>query len=74
MKKYNLKNDTMNDFELQRIYNYPIKPRESKILSHRGFVNIDTGSQDGTHWTSFIVTNDKSFYFDSFGVQSDKFF
>ena len=24
MRKYNLKNDTMNESELQRIYNYPI--------------------------------------------------
>ena len=24
MKKYNLKNDTMNEFELQRVYKYPI--------------------------------------------------
>ena len=31
MKKYNLKNDTMNESELQRIYNYPIYPRDSKI-------------------------------------------
>ena len=24
MKKHNLKNDTMNEGELQRVYNYPI--------------------------------------------------
>ena len=41
MKKYNLKNDTMNESHLQRIYNYPIYPRDSKIHSDRGFVNID---------------------------------
>ena len=27
MKKYKLKNDTMNESELQRFYNYPINPR-----------------------------------------------
>ena len=73
MKKYNLKNDTMNESELQKIYNYPIYPRDSKIYSDRGFVNIDNGSQGGTHWTCFIVKDKKSYYFDSFGGQPDKF-
>ena len=35
MKKRNLKNDTMNKSQLQRIYNYPIYPRDSKIFSDR---------------------------------------
>ena len=73
MKKYKLKNDTMNESELQRIYNYPINPRHSKIYSNKGFVSIDNGSQGGTHWTCFIVKDDKSFYIDSFGGQPDKF-
>ena len=30
MNKYNLKNKTMNESEIQRIYNYPIYPRNSK--------------------------------------------
>ena len=67
MKRCNLKNDTMNEFEIQRIYNYPIDPRDSKIYSDKGFVNIDNGSKGGPHWTCFIVKDDKSFYFDSFG-------
>ena len=37
------------------------------------FVNIDNGVQGGTHWTCFIVKDKKSYYFDSFGVQPDKF-
>ena len=73
MKKYNLKNDTMNESQLQRVYNYPIYPRDSKIYSDKGFVNIDDGSQNGTHWTVFIVTDMKSYYFDSFGGAPDKF-
>ena len=73
MKKYNLENDTMNEFQLQRSYNYSIYPKESKIYSDRGFVNIDNGSQGGTHWTAFYVKNNKSFYFESFGGQPDKF-
>ena len=73
MKKYNLKNDTMNESQLQKIYKYSIYPRDSKIYSDRGFVNIDNGAQGGTHWTCFIVKDNKSFYFDSFDVKPDKF-
>ena len=73
MKKNKLKSNTMNEPQLQRIYNYPIYPRDSKIYSDKGFVNIDNGSQRGTHWTCFIVKDNKSFYFDSFGGQPDKF-
>ena len=62
MKKYNLKNDTMNESELQKVCNYPIYPRDSKIYSDRGFVNIDNGAQGGTHWTCFIVKDNKSYY------------
>ena len=49
MKKYNLKDDTMNESELQRVYNYSIYPRDSEIYSDKGFVNIDDGSMGGTH-------------------------
>ena len=73
MKKYKLKNDTINGSQLQRIYNYPIYPRDSKIHSDRGFVNIDNGSQGGSHWTCFIVKDTKSYYFDSFGGAPDIF-
>ena len=73
MKKYILKNDTMNEFQLQKIYNYKIYPRDSKIYSDKGFINIDNGSQGGTHWTCFYIKDNKSYYFDSFGVQPDKF-
>ena len=73
MKKYKLKNDIMNESQLQRIYNYPIYPRDSKKYSDKGFVNIDNGSQGGTHWTCFIVKDSKSYYFDSFGGAPDKF-
>ena len=31
MKKYKLKNNTKNQSQLQKIYNYPIYPRDSKI-------------------------------------------
>ena len=73
MKKYNLKNDNMNASELQRVYNYPIYPTDYKLYSNRGFVNIDNGSRGGTQWTCFIVKDNKSYYFDFFGGQPDKF-
>ena len=73
MKKYNLKNATMNESQLQKIYNYPIYPRDSKIYSDKGFVNIDNGDKGGTRWTCFIVKDNKPYYFDSFGGQPDKF-
>ena len=73
VKKNNLKNDTMNESQLQKIYNYPIYPRDSKIYSDKGFVNIDNGSQGETHWTCFIVKEKKSYYFDSFGGYPAKF-
>ena len=61
MKKYNLKNDTVNESRLRKIYNYPIYPIDSKIYSDKRFVNIDNGSQGGTHWTCFLVKDNKSY-------------
>ena len=63
----------MNETQLQKIYNYPIYPRDSKIYSDKGFFNIDNGSQGGTHWCCFYIKDNKSYYFDSFGEQPDKF-
>ena len=73
MKKYKLKNDNMNEFQLQNVYNYPVYPRDSKIYSDKAFVNIHNGSQGGSHWTCFIIIDNKSYYFDSFGGSPDKF-
>ena len=73
MKNYKLKDDTMNESQLQKNYNFHIYPRDSKIYSDKRFVNIDNGSQNGTHRTCFYVKDNKSYYFDSFGGQSDKF-
>ena len=63
----------MNEFLLQKVYNYPIYPRDSKIYSDKGFVNIDDGRMDESHWTCFVVKDNKSYYFDSFGGTPDKF-
>ena len=51
----------------------PIYPRDSKNFSNKGFVNIDDGSMNGTHWTCVFVKDNKSYYFDSFGGQPDNF-
>ena len=48
-------------------------PRGSKIYSDKGFVNLDNGSMGGTHWTAFYVKDNKSYYFDWFVRQPDKF-
>ena len=73
MKKYNLKNNIMNEPELQKIYNYPVYPRDSKTYSDKGLVNIANGSQGGSHWTCFMVKDKKSYYHDSYGGAPDKF-
>ena len=53
MKKIDLKNDTMKELDLQRVYNYSLYPGNSKLYSDKGFVNIDDGSQGGSHLTCF---------------------
>ena len=63
----------MNESQLQKIYIYPTYPRDSKICSDKGFVNIDDGRMGGSHWTSFYIKDIKSYYFDSFGGQPDTF-
>ena len=50
----------------RKVYNYKIYPRDSKITSNKGFVNIDNREQGGTR-------RRKSYYFDSFGGNPDKF-
>ena len=63
MKNNNLEDDTMNESELQRVYKFPTYPRDSKIYSDMGFVNVDDGSQNGTHWTCFMVKDKKILLF-----------
>ena len=72
MKNFIIRNDTMNELELQRVCRYSIYPRDSKLYSDKGFVNIDNGSQGGSQGTCLIVKDNKSYYFDSFGGQPDE--
>ena len=73
MEKYNLRNATMNKFELQRVYKYPKYPRDSKIYSDKVFVNIVNSGMGGSHWTCLVKKDKKSHYFDSFEGQPDNF-
>ena len=72
-KKHNLKDDSLKESELQRVFNHPIKPRDTKIYSDRRFVNIDNELQAGTHWSCFYIKDNRTYYFDSFGGQPDRF-
>ena len=60
MKKYNLKNDTMEDSEIQRVYKHPIYVRGSRLCSDIGSVNLDNGSQGGIHWCCFSIKDNQS--------------
>ena len=44
----------MNESELEKIYNYPIYPRDSKIHLDKGFVIIDDCRMGGTDWTFYV--------------------
>ena len=59
MKKYNIKYEIMNESDLQRVYNYPINPRDWKIYSDKPSVNIDNGSKGGSHWCAYYIKNKK---------------
>ena len=62
----------MSETELQRLYKTLRYPKVSKKDSDKGFVNVDNGVMGGTHWTCFIVKDNKLYYFDSFGGKPDK--
>ena len=73
LKQHNFKDDTLNEFDLKRVYSYSIYPTGSKTTTDKGFKYIDNGSMGGTHWTCFYIKDNKLFYFDSFGAQLDNF-
>ena len=50
---------------VQRIFIYPVYPRDSTMIADKRFVNIGNGSMGGSHWTCFIIKDKKSYYFDS---------
>ena len=68
-----MKDGTIIKIDLDRVYNYPIYPRDSKIMTNKGFNNIDNGAEGGTGWTFVRIKDKKSFYFDRFSGHPDKF-
>ena len=73
MENNNLEKDTRNESELQRVYNYKIYPRDSITTTVKGCVIIDNGKMGGSHWTCYLLKDNKSFYFGSFEGQRYKF-
>ena len=73
MRKFSSKNDTMKGSELQRYYNYPIYPRVSKIITDKGFINLDDGRMEATPWGCFTVKDNNFYYSDNCGGQPGKF-
>ena len=63
----------MNEPELQRVYKYHKYSKGSRLFSVRGLAEVDNGSEGGTHWTCFIIKENESYYFDSFGGGPDIF-
>ena len=61
MKKFTLKNDTVNKSDMNKVFIFTIYPRDSKLHSDKGFVKIDNGSQGGTHWNYFHIGDNKPF-------------
>ena len=62
----------MKEAQLQKNYNYPIYPRDSKLYSDKGFIKIDNGFRGGTHRCCFVTKVNKPFYFEPFGGQPYK--
>ena len=58
---------------VQKIFIYPVYPRDSTMIADKRFVNIGNGSMGGSHWTCFIIKDKKSYYFDSYGGEPNKF-
>ena len=50
----------MNESNLQRVFLKKTYPGDSKVKIDVGFVNIDNGSQGGTHWVCFIIKDKKN--------------
>ena len=55
MRKYNLKNDTIKESDLQKVYNYDINPTEFIITTDKGFVNIEDGRMGGILCFCFYI-------------------
>ena len=57
MKKNNLKDDSLNESELKRVYPSFIYLRDSNLATDKGFAFADIGRTGATHWTCFHIKN-----------------
>ena len=73
MEKIDLKDDTIIESELHRVYKYKRYLIGSKIYSDKGFRYIDNGSTGRTHWTAFYMNKKMSRYFDPIGGNLNSF-
>ena len=64
----------MTETDLQKVYKYSVYPRDSKIITNKGFLNSDNGSMGGTHWTCFYVKDKNLFYLGISGGLPDRLF
>ena len=46
----------------KNVCNYNIYPRNSRIITDKGFINIDNGGKGDTHWTRLHIKDNKSVY------------
>ena len=49
MRISKLKDDTMNESDLQRVHKIALYPRDSKVYSNKEFITFDNGKQRGAH-------------------------
>ena len=71
MENYKLKDDTMKESDLRKVYIYNIYPRGYRIVGDKEFVNTDNGEMVGVRWVCLLVKDIESYQFDSFGGSPD---
>ena len=82
LKKYDIKDDTMTESDLQKSFEFSIYPRDLIISIDNGFVIIDDSSMEGfighvfteEIMPSHVCCAKESYYFDSFGGPADDLF
>ena len=72
IKKNNLKIDNTNESQLQKDYFCRMYSRDSGIITVKALVNIDDESMMATHWSCFIIKDNKSSCYNGFGGALDK--
>ena len=63
MMKCNLKDDTVTEIDLKKVDISSIYPRDSKVTTNEGFVDINKSSLAETHCICWYIKDNKSFWF-----------